>query len=339
MKAIEGISLKTPPREPTQAGHRPVHFLFLVALLVALPLFLSGYHQTLITRFLIFALFAMSYNLAFGYTGLLSLGHGAFFGTGAYCVAMLTLHGDIYSLWLGAPLGVGMAVLVAALFGLIALRASGIYFLLVTFALGQMCYSVAWNFKWFNSPGMRGITGLELPSLGIKVLELTKLSYYYLVLGVFLASLVALYLIVRSPFGLSLAGIREDEARMEAVGYNTWLHKYLAFVISGFFCGLAGVLFAYYNNMVEPAHLSIDTSFLPMVMAIIGGQGSLFGPVVGAAVIIFFQEFISMVMPIRWPLVLGTLFVVSIMLARQGIWVYLTMLVDRMIKRYGSAKG
>jgi branched-chain amino acid transport system permease protein len=186
---------------------------------------------------------------------------------------------------------------------------------------------------------MRGITGLDLPSLGIAGLELTKLSYYYLVLGVFLASLAVLYLIVRSPFGLSLAGIREDEGRMEAIGFNAWLHKYIAFVISGLFCGLAGVLFAYYNNMVEPAHLSVDTSFLPMVMAIIGGQGSLFGPVVGAAIIIFFQEFVSMVMPIRWPLVLGALFVVSIMLARQGIWVYLNMLVDRVMKRHGSAAG
>jgi len=337
MKAA--FSLKTPPLQRPLARGRWVYFLILAAGLTAVPLVLSSYHQTLITRFLIFALYAMSFNLAFGYTGLLSLGHGAFFGAGAYCVGLLTMHAGIDSLWIGLPLGVGLAVLVAALFGLIALRASGIYFLLVTFALGQMCFSVAWNFKWFNSPGMRGITGLDLPTLGIKGLALTTLSYYYLVLGAFLVSLVVLYLIVRSPFGLSLVGIREDEKRMEAVGYNTWLHKYLAFVISGLFCGLAGVLFAYYNNMVEPNHLGIDTSFLPMVMAIIGGQGSLFGPVIGAAVIVFFQEFVSMVMPIRWPLVLGSLFVVSIMLARQGIWVYLNMLLNRMMGRYGSAQG
>jgi len=333
------LSLKTPSLAQPLARHRLVSFLVLAAGLTALPLVLSSYHQTLMTRFLIFALFAMSFNLAFGYTGLLSLGHGAFFGAGAYCVGLLTMHAGIDSLWIGLPLGVGLAVLVAALFGLIALRASGIYFLLVTFALGQMCFSVAWNFKWFNSPGMRGITGLDLPTLGIKGLALTTLSYYYLVLGAFLVSLVVLYLIVRSPFGLSLVGIREDEKRMEAVGYNTWLHKYLAFVISGLFCGLAGVLFAYYNNMVEPNHLGIDTSFLPMVMAIIGGQGSLFGPVIGAAVIVFFQEFVSVVIPIRWPLVLGGLFVVSIMLARQGIWVYLNMLLSRMTGRYGSAQG
>jgi branched-chain amino acid transport system permease protein len=339
MKATEVLSLKTPPLPFLRVGHSWPGFVLLTVFLAGLPLLLTGYYQGLMTRFLIYGLFAMSYNLAFGYTGLLSLGHGAFFGAGAYCVGLLTMHAGIDSLWIGAPLGVAVAVLVAALFGLIALRASGIYFLLVTFALGQMCFSVAWNFKWFNSPGMRGVTGLDLPTLGIKGLALTSLSYYYLVLGVFLVSLVVLYLIVRSPFGLSLVGIREDEKRMEAVGYNTWLHKYLAFVISGLFCGLAGVLFAYYNNMVEPNHLGIDTSFLPMVMAIIGGQGSLFGPVIGAAVIVFFQEFVSMVMPIRWPLVLGSLFVVSIMLARQGIWVYLNMLFSRMMGRYGSAQG
>ncbi len=339
MQVTESLSLKTPPMTLPRVGHPWVGFVGLTVLLAGLPLLVTGYYQGLMTRFLIYGLFAVSYNLAFGYTGLLSLGHGAFFGAGAYCVALLTMHAGIDSLWVGAPLGVATAVLVAALFGLIALRASGIYFLLVTFALGQMCFSVAWNFKWFNSPGMRGITGLDLPTLGIKGLALTTASYYYLVLGIFLASLVVLHLIVRSPFGLSLVGIREDEARMEAVGYNTWLHKYLAFVISGLFCGLAGVLFAYYNNMVEPNHLAVDTSFLPMVMAIIGGQGTLFGPIVGAALIVFFQEVVSEVMPIRWPLVLGGLFVVSIMLARQGVWVYLKTLIVRIGPGHGSAES
>ncbi|MBU0514007.1 MAG: branched-chain amino acid ABC transporter permease [Proteobacteria bacterium] len=339
MKATLAISLKTPPLQRPLARGRWISFLVLAAGLTALPLVLSSYHQSLMTRFLVFALFAMSFNLAFGYTGLLSLGHGAFFGAGAYCVALLKLHADVDLLWLGVPVGVAAATLVAALFGLIALRASGIYFLLVTFALGQMCFSVAWNFKWFNSTGMRGITGLDLPTLGLGGVELTTSAYYFLVLGVFLASLVVLYLLVRSPFGLSLVGIREDKARMEAIGYNTWLHKYVAFVVSGAFCGLAGTLFAYYNNMVSPSHLGIDTSFLPMVMAIIGGQGTLLGPAVGAAVVIFVEHFVSMVIPIRWPLVLGGLFVVSIMLARQGIWVYLNMLFSRMIGRYGSAQG
>jgi branched-chain amino acid transport system permease protein len=339
MMATESLFLKTPPSPLPRTGRAWPGLVVLTVILAGLPLLLTGYYQGLMTRFLIYGLLAMSFNLAFGYTGLLSLGHGAFFGAGAYCVGLLTMHAEIDSLWIGAPLGVAAAVVVAALFGLVALRASGIYFLLVTFALGQMCFSVAWNFKWFNSPGMRGITGLDLPSLGIKGLALTTASYYYLVLGIFLASLVVLHLIVRSPFGLSLVGVREDEARMEAVGYNTWLHKYLAFVISGFFCGLAGVLFAYYNSMVEPAHLGIDTSFLPMVMAIIGGQGTLFGPIVGAAIIVFFQELVSEFMPIRWPLVLGGLFVVSIMLARQGVWVYLNTLIVKIGRSYGSAKG
>jgi len=332
MKASAELSPARPREAWPAAQHSWTFFLVLVGALLLVPLIFSPYHVSLMTRFLIFALFAVGFNLAFGYTGLLSLGNGAFFGAAAYSVALLNLHGEIESLWLGLPLGLVVAVVLAALFGLIALRASGIYFLLVTFALGQMCYSVAWNFKWFNSPGMRGITGLDLPSLGGMMMD--KGSYYYLVLALFVASFLFLHRLVRSPFGLSLVGIREGEARLEALGYNIWLHKFLAFVISGFFCGLAGVLFAYYNSMVSPAHLGIDTSFLPMVMAIIGGQATLLGPVIGAAVVIFVEYFVSMVIPVRWPLVLGGLFVVSIMLARQGIWVYCYLLYRRLRRRH-----
>ncbi len=331
MPAKTKTSLLASQAVSPEVQHSWTFFLVLVGALVLVPLFFSPYHVSLMTRFLIFALFAVGFNLAFGYTGLLSLGNGAFFGAAAYCVALLNLHAEIDSLWLGLALGLAVAVALAALFGVIALRASGIYFLLVTFALGQMCYSVAWNFKWFNSPGMRGVTGLDLPSLGGWMMD--KSSYYYLVLLLFVASFLFLHRLVRSPFGLSLMGIREGEDRLEALGYHIWLHKFLAFVISGFFCGLAGVLFAYYNSMVSPAHLGIDTSFLPMVMAIIGGQATLLGPVIGAAVVIFVEYFVSMVIPVRWPLVLGGLFVVSIMLARQGIWVYGYLLYRRL--RYG----
>ena len=336
MKAKAENSLLAAPAVSPAAQHSWTFFLVLVGALLLVPLVFSPYHVSLMTRFLIFALFAVGFNLAFGYTGLLSLGNGAFFGAAAYSVALLNLHGQIESLWLGLPLGLAVAVALAALFGVIALRASGIYFLLVTFALGQMCYSVAWNFKWFNSPGMRGITGLDLPSLGGMVV-MDKGSYYYLVLALFVASFLVLHRLVRSPFGLSLMGIREGEARLEALGYNIWLHKFLAFVISGFFCGLAGVLFAYYNSMVSPTHLGIDTSFLPMVMAIIGGQATLLGPVIGAAVVIFVEYFVSMVIPVRWPLVLGGLFVVSIMLARQGIWVYCYLLYGRLRRRHAGS--
>jgi branched-chain amino acid transport system permease protein len=123
---------------------------------------------------------------------------------------------------------------------------------------------------------------------------------------------------------------------MAAMGYNVWLHKYILFVISGAFAGIAGVFYAYYKGMIHPTDIGIDTSFLPMVMAIIGGQGTLLGPVVGAAVVILVQYYVSDVMPIRWPLILGSLFVFSIMFARKGLWVYVSHLWDRVVHRDGS---
>ncbi len=319
-------------------SHGAPYLLGTLVLLIA-PLFLDTYGQGLMTRFLIFALFAMSFNIVFGYAGLMSLGHAAFFGAGGYTVALLKLHYDVNLFWISAPLGILVATLIAALFAMIALRASGIYFLLVTFALGQMLYSLAWNVKWLNSKGMQGITGITLPDLGIPGFALETLSFYYLVLLFFLLSAVLLYRLIGSPFGLALEGIREGERRMEAVGYNTWYLKYAAFVVSGAFAGLAGVLFAYYNFFVSPNHLGIATSFLPMVMAIMGGLGTFLGPVVGAAVFIFVENFASILSPERWPLVLGTLFVLTIMFARDGIGVYLWRLWIKWRPHYGSVKN
>jgi branched-chain amino acid transport system permease protein len=297
--------------------------LFLGGLLAVLPIFTSSYLQSVITRFIIFALFALGYNLAFGYTGLLSLGHAAFFGAGGYVVALLNMHYGIDLFWIGAPLGVGVATLIAALFGVIALRVSGIYFLLVTFALGQLLYSVAWNVKWLKTPGMQGISGITLPTFGIKGIALGTTSYFYLVLVIFSICFFLLIRIVNSPFGHTLIGIREGEDRMRALGYNTWLYKYMAFVISGAFSGLAGVLFAYYNFLISPHHLGVGTSFLPMVMSIIGGVGTLMGPIVGAALIVFVELYASIMTPERWPLILGVLFVIAIMFAREGVAVYI----------------
>ena len=318
---------------------RAAPYLLGTLVLLITPLFLDTYGQGLMTRFLIFALFAMSFNIVFGYAGLMSLGHAAFFGAGGYTVALLKLHYDVNLFWISAPLGIVVATLVAAIFGIIALRASGIYFLLVTFALGQMLYSLAWNVKWLNSKGMQGITGITLPDLGIPGFTLNTIWFYYLALIFFLLSCVLLYRLVISPFGLALVGIREGEPRMEAVGYNTWYLKYASFVVSGAFAGLAGVLFAYYNFFVSPNHLGIATSFLPMVMTIMGGGGTFFGPVVGAAVFIFVENFASILSPQRWPLVLGALFVLTIMFAREGIGVYLWRLWTRWGPNYGSVKN
>jgi branched-chain amino acid transport system permease protein len=311
-------------------------YLLIGAIFLIVPLLFSTYIQTVITRFLIFGLFALGYNLAFGYTGLLSLGHAAFFGAGGYTVAVLKLRYSSDLFWIGAPLGIVVATLIALVFGFVALRVSGVYFLLVTFALGQLLFSIAWNVEWLNSPGMQGISGLSLPSLGFGI-NLGTTSFYYLVLLIFVICFFVLYHVAHSPFGRALAGIREGEARMQSLGYNTWLYKYLAFVISGIFAGVAGVLFGYYNYLISPTHLGVGTSFLPMVMTIIGGVGTLSGPVIGAALLIFVEHFASILTPDRWPLILGGMFVLAIMFTREGVGVYLWKLWNRVSSRYGSA--
>ena len=256
-----------------------------------------------------------------------------------YAVAILKLHYGLDLFWITVPAGLLVATFTAAIFGLIALRASGIYFLLVTFALGQMLYSLAWNVKWLNSKGMQGITGITLPDLAIPGFTLDTTSFYYVVLIFFAISFVILLRLVRSPFGSALVGIREDESRMEAVGYNTWLYKYTAFIISGLFAGVAGILFTYYNFFVSPNHLGIATSFLPMVMAIMGGLGTFLGPVVGAAVFIFVENFASILTPQRWPLILGSLFVLTIIFAREGIGIYIWKFWTWVSQRYGSSES
>jgi branched-chain amino acid transport system permease protein len=314
-------------------------YIFMGAILVILPPFFSSYIQSVTTRFLIFALFAMGYNLAFGYGGLLSLGHAVFFGAGGYTVAVLKLHYSSDLFFVGAPLGTLVATVMAALIGVIALRVSGIYFLLVTFALGQLVFSVAWNVKWLNTPGMQGFSGLSLPTFGIPGITLDETSFYYLVLTIFALCFCLMFRIVNSPFGHALVGIREGETRMQALGYNTWLYKYLAFVVSGAFSGVAGVLFGYYNFMISPIHLGVGTSFLPMVMAIIGGMGTLVGPAIGAAIVVFVELFASILTPERWPLILGGLFVTTIMFARRGIAVYMLLCWESLGRRYARTKS
>jgi len=310
-----------------------------IVILVILPAVMPSYVQGIWTKFLIFAIFAMGYDLIYGHTGLLSLGHAAFFGAGGYTVAVLMLHYGIDSLWVGVPLGILIAALIAAVFGFIALRVSGMYFLLVTFAFGQLLYSVAWNVGWLSSPGMQGIAGLPQPDLGIPGFSWSTISFYYFVLIISGICFFLVYRIINSPFGYALRGAREGEPRMQSLGYNTWLYKYLVFIITGAFAGLAGVLFVYYNRLISPTHLAVGTSFLPMCMVIIGGSGTLLGPVIGAMVIVFVEYFASLFTPERWPLILGAVFVVAIMYARGGISIHLTRLWNRIGYHYGSIKS
>jgi branched-chain amino acid transport system permease protein len=309
----------------------------LMVLFVLAPLFAPPSVQSIMTKFVIYAIFAISYDLVFGYTGLVSLGHAAFFGVGGYAVAVLSLRFQTDLFWLGMPLAIVLAPLVASLLGFISLRVSGTYFLLLTFALAQLLYSIAWNVPWLNSSGMQGIAGISLPGLGIPGFDWNAASFYYFALVIFGICYWLLKKITDSPFGLALIGIREGEDRMTALGYNTWLFKYLAYIIAAVFAGIAGALFAYNSSFISPDQFSLGTSFYPMVMAIIGGSGTLYGAVFGAALVVFVEYFASIISPERWPLFLGIIFVLSVMYFRAGLGVSLVRFWQRMSNRNGNS--
>src|SRR5205809_463456 len=239
---------------------------------------MPAYPLTLLTQALILGILAMSLDVLLGYTGLPSLGHAGYFGVAAYAVALLATERQVGLLGCAAA-GLALAAVTAAVFGVVAIRARGTYFLMITLALGMVVWGLA--FRWVSlTKGDNGVSGVPRPELGSLSLS-APLPFFYFCLLVAAASWTVLGLVVMSPFGLGLKGIRGSESRMEALGYNVWLHKYLAFVISGAFAGAAGVLWAYYNGFVGPTDVQLLTSVEALLMVALGGPGTLVGPALG----------------------------------------------------------
>jgi branched-chain amino acid transport system permease protein len=276
---------------------------------------LPSYPLTLLTQVAIMAVLAMSLDVLLGYTGLPSLGHAAYFGVAAYAVGILaTEHRAGFVVCLAAA--VLLAGLLAAVFGLVAIRASGTYFLMITLALGMVVWGLA--FRWVSmTKGDNGIAGVPRPELGSWTFA-APLPFFYLALAAAALAWAALGVLARSPFGLSLKGIRESETRMRALGYNVWLHKYLAFLIAALFAGFAGAFWAYYNGFVSPVDVQLVTSVETLLMVALGGPGTLAGPAVGAAIIVFLKNFVS-VYTKRWLLILGAVYIGVILFAPRGV--------------------
>jgi branched-chain amino acid transport system permease protein len=316
---------------------RLIHFtpaIIILAFFIGGPLFLGTALVSLLTKILIFALMAMSLDIAFGYTGLWSFGQAALFGVAAYTNGILIKHYGITSFWLAAPSGILMAIVISAVFGLIALRVSGIYFLLITFALGQLIYSIA--VKWVKmTGGSDGLGGIPYPDIGF---SLTPISFYYFTLVVLSLCALVLFLVVKSPFGYGLQGIRENGTRMHTLGYNIWLHKYIAFIISGLFGGVAGILYIHFNGVITPGSVGMAASGLAVIMIIIGGSGTLWGAIIGSGTIFILEYFISMITPERWPAILGACFVAAVLFARGGILLKLTNLLKK-LNHHGRTEG
>lgn len=288
----------------------------ILILALILPYAVSSYYLGLASKILIFALFAMSLDLLIGYAGLFSLGHAAFFGIAAYTMSLLTLRLGT-SAWLAFPAGILAAGATGALFALLALRARGSYFLMITLALAQVLWGIAFGWESLTG-GDNGLPNIPRPDLGLPWSLADTTVYYYFVLLIVAVAAAALVRIVRSPFGYALRGIRESESRMSALGYNVWGYQYLVFVIAALFAGLAGCLYAYLNRFVGPDYVYVTRSAEALLMVILGGAGTLIGPAIGAGLIILFENVVSTYTE-RWLLMLGIVYILVTLFAPRGV--------------------
>jgi branched-chain amino acid transport system permease protein len=296
-------------------GRRALLAAAAIAVLAVVGPLLPAYPLTLLTQALIVGILAMSLDVLLGYTGMPSLGHAAYFGVGAYAVAIMTTERQVGLIGC-LVVGILLATLTAAVFGLLAIRAAGTYFLMITLALGMVVWGLA--FRWVSlTKGDNGISGVPRPTLlGLELI--TAVPFFYFCLVSAAVAWVLMGLLVVSPFGLGLRGIRGSESRMLALGYNVWLHKYVAFVLSGAFAGFAGTLWAYYNGFVSPNDVQLITSVEALLMVALGGPGTLIGSVLGAGLIVFLKNFVS-VYTKRWLLILGGVYIGVILFAPTGI--------------------
>ncbi|MBX9846426.1 MAG: branched-chain amino acid ABC transporter permease [Xanthobacteraceae bacterium] len=299
-----------------------VKILLVIAALAAVAVAVPNTNSFVIllaTRALAFAILVMSVDILLGYTGLASLGQAAYLGVGAYAAAILATRYHIglgWDFWLVCLFGILLSAALAAVFGLLAIRATGVYFLMITLALGQCVWGLAYRWNSLTG-GDNGINVRERPKFG-GIDFANDVTFFYVVFGFFAVSLLAMYTLVRSPFGKSLAGIRERELRMQILGYNTWLHKYIAFIIAGGFGGLSGVLWAHTAGIVSPVNVELTTSVDALLMAVLGGAGTLVGGVIGSFIVFGLREYLSTLVP-WWQYVLGGVYVLTIFYLPTGL--------------------
>jgi branched-chain amino acid transport system permease protein len=289
----------------------------LLALAVIIPLS-SSFVVLLATRALVFAILAMSVDILLGFAGLASLGQAAYLSVGAYLTAILASKyqfGLGWDFWLVVLFAMLLGAATAAFFGLFAVRATGVYFLMITLALGQCVWGLAYRWNSLTN-GDNGINLTSRPNFGLDLTN--ERTFFFLVFAFFAVTLLMLYVLVRSPFGRSLEGIRERELRMQILGYNTWLHKYIAFIIAGGVGGLSGVLWAHTNGLVSPDTVVLTTSVDALLMVVLGGAGTLVGGAIGSAIVFGLREYLSTLVP-WWQYVLGGVYVLTILYMPMGL--------------------
>ena len=294
---------------------RIVAALIALTLLATVPLWIAnGFYVNIVSQILIYAILALGLNILVGYGGLVSLGHAGLLGVAAYTTAWLLSRGAGQLESAAAALVVVVAV--SATYAVLSLRATGIGFLMITLSLGQILWGTA--YRWISlTNGDNGITVTSRPQpLGIPIASAN--GFYYFTLIVFLAAIASMALFVRSPLGTSLRGARDQARRMTALGFNVWLIRFFAFLFSGFWSGVAGLLYCYYQQFVSPQMMALPASAEALLMVISGGTGTLLGPVVGSLLVVIMKNVASAYIE-RWNLVLGAIFVAIIVFMPEGL--------------------
>ena len=288
-----------------------------VMVLMALPWLLPN--QSVAINILIYGLYGVGFNLLFGYMGMLSFGHAAFLGLGSYTAGILIAHAGL-AWWAAIPLAILASAVLALAMGLLAIRTRGIYFAMVTLALSQCVYFLVYQFPL--SGGENGLRGVNVPTLDLAGLPLDLLNpttKYYAFLALVALTLFALSRVLSSPFGGVVEAIRENEARTRACGFNVEHTKLIAFILSGAICGLAGALNAIHLSSVAIESLHYETSGLVVMICLLGGMGTFFGPFVGAALFLLIQDMFSQWTE-HWQLYVGAIFIFFVLFFPKGVW-------------------
>jgi branched-chain amino acid transport system permease protein len=299
----------------TLAPSRIAAALVAFVALATLPLWLTNpYYVNIASQILFWAVFALGLNVLVGYGGLTSLGHAGLFGVSGYAVGLLLASGQGHLVAILAA--IVATVLMSALFAVLALRATGIGFLMITLALGQILWGLA--YRWASlTNGDNGVNVSGRPApFGVSLVEPS--AFYMATFVIFLVCLASMLAFVRSPFGASVRGTRDQPRRMSALGFNVWLIRFLAFAFSGFWTAIAGLLFVYYNQFISPQVMALQTSAEVLLMVISGGTATLAGPVVGAAIVVIMKNVVSAYVE-RWNMVLGIIFVLIISFMPEGL--------------------
>ena len=308
--------------------------LLCVAVLAFFPALAEKFYVQLMTKIMILSIFALSLDLLVGYTGLVSLGHAAYFGVAAYTLAVAAPASDPANFWLTLPLSLAASALTALVIGVFVVRTSGVYFIMVTLAFAQMVYYFFHDTR--VAGGSDGIYINTRPAIGVAGLDLADdLHFYYVVLALLAGAFLLLALILRSPFGRVLQGIKANEQRMRALGFATRRYKLAAFVLAGTLAGLAGYLAAAKEGYVNPELLAWHQSGVVLMMLILGGMGTLFGAVIGTFSYVLLQEWFSTLTK-HWPLLMGGFIIVTVLLFPQGLAGLPEMIAARWRSRLGE---